>query len=1043
MAFYVINPEIEQAIWTNTGAFLVSTPSGDISTANISGTLTVVGGGISVNDFSDIIHIQYVNNFADFQTALTNLSGFGGGKVIISEGTMVITSTVDIPSNVIIEGSGIGATILQATTNLNSVMLNINISTDNVIIRNLTIDGNATNQSLTFNLVNIAGSSSRILIKDCNFLSSYDNNSHFINITTNTSDIVVRDCRLEQLVAPASAGSGIFCNGSNVLIAGNTFVSNYEPIILSPNADNIIIKGNNITTFGSPVATSNGTTQVLIEGNVLESQTASSPMISIDTGGTRIQVLNNILRTSAGSGIAITGTATECLIEGNSITGTTGDVIDISGLTDEFVAITKNNAQEDLTDPATITGTADRVLITTTTATTTNIGDLTTDCAGHTLYVELSVDVGDLTLTATSTDGWSSITLDDAGDWVILEWIGNAWIIKSSSGTIIIDTIQPRQQIDYSLEDLYYDGTTVQDFPDNSVIVLTAGNHLVNYSVAFTTSDTSNVVSTFFRDADTNTIIDESKTIFSDSINTGKHTISKQFIHTVASGTQTLKLSYILSAGTATTSAVELSLLENTDCPTFDQSPAITSIFLDTLTVQENTYTGADINYNGTTVVNVPSTITLTNGTWLVGYSVALKAPTSGDSVSIFLEDTGSTVITNSKTFITESTTTSRHVVSKYFLYTEGAGPTTYRIGFRTNTLVDTSVAVEINTIGGALVVPNQSVNIWAIDVSALTTTQATYTTLTDINYNGPDYVDVPINITLSSAGDYLVGYSLALRSSTSSLNNTLITLRDNSTDDIFALSKTFFQDNSSDSRHTITKSFLYRKTTSTSETLKISFKLQNINGPNPAVEMTALSGITNPDQVPLLWAIRLADVPSNLGTSFLDLIDTPNTYAGFSGKAVVVNPAETGLTYGTFFSSSANPFLGSFVSIVSNPVGFPATINAQNPSFIRIGDVKEFTCSFILTTATPPTNPLDLTYVFEFTLSDLPAISIPTDVQVIATGYAYPNLGSLLTTNFVVNNVIAFANPSTGNIRVSYNHTGGADGIIHVITVNVKYFPV
>ena len=66
--------------------------------------------------------------------------------------------------------------------------------------------------------------------------------------------------------------------------------------------------------------------------------------------------------------------------------------------------------------------------------------------------------------------------------------------------------------------------------------------------------------------------------------------------------------------------------------------------------------------------------------------------------------------------------------------------------------------------------------------------------------------------------------------------------------------------------------------------------------------------------------AERIIPVPRRGGTgsggpgatTFLDLTDTPSSYAGFSGFAIIVNPGETGLTY------SAVPFVSPAEDVIT-----------------------------------------------------------------------------------------------------------------------------
>lgn len=72
------------------------------------------------------------------QFALNSL-GVSGGKVIVPAGTINITSRLDIPSRVILEGAGIGQTIFALSGSSAAGLRAVNQS--HIILRNFTVDG--------------------------------------------------------------------------------------------------------------------------------------------------------------------------------------------------------------------------------------------------------------------------------------------------------------------------------------------------------------------------------------------------------------------------------------------------------------------------------------------------------------------------------------------------------------------------------------------------------------------------------------------------------------------------------------------------------------------------------------------------------------------------------------------------------------------------------------------------------------------------------------------------------------------------------------
>lgn len=99
-----------------------------------------------------------------------------GGKVILSEGTFTCSSSISIPSTVVLEGAGPSTTLKIADNSAITLLTNSDTTNGNtdIHIRNLTIDGNKANQSDTttdrygIQLVKVSrGSIQNVDVHDC------------------------------------------------------------------------------------------------------------------------------------------------------------------------------------------------------------------------------------------------------------------------------------------------------------------------------------------------------------------------------------------------------------------------------------------------------------------------------------------------------------------------------------------------------------------------------------------------------------------------------------------------------------------------------------------------------------------------------------------------------------------------------------------------------------------------------------------------------------------------------------------------------------
>ena len=259
--------------------------------------------------------------------------------------------------------------------------------------------------------------------------------------------------------APASAA--VVIRQSDISVTGNHINDPTAEGIrwgFSGTPDRILISGNHINkTVGSALecielGTGAGDVSWTITGNYIRNTTAAPGIrmesgnnvitgnyiedcgtngVQIDSGATAT-IVGNHIQGCTSDGIQIAASVGNSLIDSNTLNNN-GTNYDISSTGNDFVIVKGQNAQSSPSDPSTISGYDDRVLVTTTTATSCSLGDLSIGSVGKRSYIELDVDSGNLTLEVTSFRDGANLLYQTAGDFAVLEWLGSEWGVVDSN----------------------------------------------------------------------------------------------------------------------------------------------------------------------------------------------------------------------------------------------------------------------------------------------------------------------------------------------------------------------------------------------------------------------------------------------------------------------------------------------------------------------------------------------------------------------------------------------------------------------------------
>lgn len=277
------------------------------------------------------------NDTAAIQAALDAAHAAGGGKVVLSAGTYTLTGTgtasdgaLRIYSNTEISGDGIGKTILKLADGWSSkitgmIRTPVNEVTENVIIRDLTLDGNRNNSTadvdgiMTGVLPGKNAHDNNILIER---VEIHDVSRIAFNPHEQTYNLTVRDC-----IAHHNSWDGFIADFVvNGVYENNVAYSNDR------HGFNVVTHSNNVVLTGN-VAYDNAE-----QGIVLQRGAGSTTIPGWeDMLNHDILVINNTVYNNGDNGILLKQVMNNQII-GNKIYGNGSDGIQIEGAHDNVIA---------------------------------------------------------------------------------------------------------------------------------------------------------------------------------------------------------------------------------------------------------------------------------------------------------------------------------------------------------------------------------------------------------------------------------------------------------------------------------------------------------------------------------------------------------------------------------------------------------------------------------------------------------------------------------------------------------------------------------
>jgi len=322
----------------------------------------VLASGVAPRNRDIAFECDGTDDDVQIQAAIDSLPS-GGGKVMLSEGTFTISANITFVSDFILAGQGESTIIKAPSSSLNANMLAVSSAVNDVVIRDLRVDGNsqlAANRSgiridttgrqiyiqnvRVQNCVRgISAASNEIVISHCHITA----NSVYGVYILNTEHLQIIECTLTMNGAAANTGNIVMDGASaarftrivrNVVTgSGRTSSDSDRGILLSVSTgtlEDILIQGCRVSAFpisGITLASPDSTTVngIRVIGNYVQNcgPTASISGDGIFAGGANsrgITVIGNTVLNVSDTGIAMDAPETICIGNRVSAAGSQG-----------------------------------------------------------------------------------------------------------------------------------------------------------------------------------------------------------------------------------------------------------------------------------------------------------------------------------------------------------------------------------------------------------------------------------------------------------------------------------------------------------------------------------------------------------------------------------------------------------------------------------------------------------------------------------------------------------------------------------------------
>lgn len=291
----------------------------------------------SVKDFG-ALGDGITSDTSAINTAITALSGLGGGTLYFPRGTYLMSGNINLAANVSLLGESRYLSVIKAQATYSTsggdhrLVKGTNIT--DISIRELGFDGNKANQTSPTirdgDLLYIAtGTNSLISINSCFFENCPSGAAVTISGATDVEfvdNVIINS----GVIGAAVTCDALFFTGTRGLIHGNILKEMTDTGIAFDNSTDLVISANlisaagNISQDGIAWASTGNTANILISNNICKGA-AGNEIHGFPSAGThlKIRIINNILIDSLDSPIKIapTGTAifSQIVVKNNEI----------------------------------------------------------------------------------------------------------------------------------------------------------------------------------------------------------------------------------------------------------------------------------------------------------------------------------------------------------------------------------------------------------------------------------------------------------------------------------------------------------------------------------------------------------------------------------------------------------------------------------------------------------------------------------------------------------------------------------------------------
>ena len=257
--------------------------------------------------------------------AIAALTAAGGGTVLISPGTYLLSTYLDLPSNVTLQGVGLPTLKAAAGSTADPLLIRSNATSD-CFVRGIKIDGNRTNVT-GFSNVCLIYQATRVVYEDCYFTNCrgialynngsvnsgvrfskfYDNGT--LNRTTSTSSDRKQSYACSSCTAPFALFNDLQSGGldlismtgsSDISVVGNRCTDNDAGTIYVSTCAGGTVANNRVSNYNATVASSgngidiNDSNDLTVSGNLSYGNGAAGILVAGNCN--RISITGNVCK---------------------------------------------------------------------------------------------------------------------------------------------------------------------------------------------------------------------------------------------------------------------------------------------------------------------------------------------------------------------------------------------------------------------------------------------------------------------------------------------------------------------------------------------------------------------------------------------------------------------------------------------------------------------------------------------------------------------------------------------------------------------------